>query len=274
VRFLRLSYAIVTAFWTGFFFVFCLQVLLFLFLDLAIQAGATSKQEASWGKALGAILAFPGFVYGLSCALVIAGAYIMDTWRGHYLIRNFTFKSMAASTVEWTFFLFFLGLPLLVMCLTLLSRRDDWWEITILFWFSCVVAFYIIFAANVVFYEMQACWQVTKNKNKKENDGWLTLILSSIYSRQCHMYSGRLTVSFLAMGSIRDSEYTDSASRSNMVDSTYKETMSWRSKWTTWSKFSKETGWGFFEAIEPKKERIYTIDDARYVLHRDFLPFI
>jgi hypothetical protein len=56
VRFLRLSYAIVTAFWTGFFFIFCLQILLFLFLDLAIQAGATSKQGAHWGKAMGTCL--------------------------------------------------------------------------------------------------------------------------------------------------------------------------------------------------------------------------
>lgn len=53
VRFLRLSYAIVTAFWTGFLFVFCLQILLFLFLDLAIQAGATTKQPPNWGKAIG-----------------------------------------------------------------------------------------------------------------------------------------------------------------------------------------------------------------------------
>jgi hypothetical protein len=53
VRFLRTSYLIVTAFWTGFLFVFCLQILLFLFLDLAIQAGATSKQPPNWGKAIG-----------------------------------------------------------------------------------------------------------------------------------------------------------------------------------------------------------------------------
>jgi hypothetical protein len=53
VRVLRTSYLIVTAFWTGFLFVFCLQILLFLFLDLAIQAGATSKQAPNWGKAIG-----------------------------------------------------------------------------------------------------------------------------------------------------------------------------------------------------------------------------
>jgi hypothetical protein len=53
VRALRLMYAIVTAFWTGFLFIFCLQLLLFLFLDLAIQSGATSKQGPNYGKAIG-----------------------------------------------------------------------------------------------------------------------------------------------------------------------------------------------------------------------------
>jgi hypothetical protein len=167
--------------------------------------------------------------------------------------------------VEWIFFLFFLGLPILVMCLSLLARLDNWWEITSLFWVSCVAGFYFLFATNVIFYEMKACWEVTKNKNQKENESWFNLVKTSILSRQVHMYSGRVTISYLALGTIQDAEYTDSASRRNMVDVTYKETMSIRSKWTTWKRFSKEAGWGFFEAVEPKKERIYSIDDARDV---------
>lgn len=197
--------------------------------------------------------------------MVIAGAYILDTWRGHLLIRNFTFKNLRQTVVEWIFFLFFLGLPVFVMCVTLLSRVDNWWAITSLFWVACVAFFYFLFTANVIFYEMKACWEVTKNKNKKDNDSWFALIRSSILSRQIHMYSGRTRISYLALGTIQDAEYTDSASRRNMVDVTYKEHMSFRSKLTTWRRFSKESGWGFFEAVEPKKERIYNIDDARDV---------
>ena len=108
---------------------------------MAIQVGATNKQESpNWGKAIGVILSFPGFVYSLSCALVIAGAYIMDTWRGHFLIRNFVLKNMKAATVEWLFFCAFLGLPLLVLCISLLARTDRFWEISIFVWFACVVA--------------------------------------------------------------------------------------------------------------------------------------
>lgn len=53
VRVLRLLYAIVAAFWTGFLFILCLQILLFLFLDVAIQSGATSVKKANWGRAIG-----------------------------------------------------------------------------------------------------------------------------------------------------------------------------------------------------------------------------
>jgi hypothetical protein len=94
VRFLRISYALVTAFFTGFLFIFCLQVLLYLVLDLALESGATSHQEANWFRAMGAIFGFPLLVYGFSSALVLAGAYISDTLQGHDLIRNFTFRGM------------------------------------------------------------------------------------------------------------------------------------------------------------------------------------
>jgi hypothetical protein len=190
----------------------------------------------------------------------------MDTYRGHLLIRNFTFRNLRNTVVEWIFFLFFLGLPILCMCLMLLARVDNWWEITSLFWVASVAGFYFLFTFNVVFYEMKACWDVTKNKNGKDNESWLALIKSSILSRQVHMYSGRTVISYLAMGTIQDAEYTDSASRRNLVEPTFHERMSIRSKWTLWKRFSTEgDGWGFFESVEAHKERIYDIDDARDV---------
>ena len=113
---------------------------------------------------------------------------------------------------------------------------------------------------------MKACWDVTKNKNKKENESWFALIKASILTRQVHMYSGRKVISYLAMGTIQDAEYTDSASRRNMVDPTYEEKISFRSKMTLWKRFSAEgNGWNFFEVVEEHTERIYDIDDARDV---------
>ena len=111
---LRSIYTIVTAFWTGFLFVFSLQVLLFLTLDLvsrllatvwlrfehsadlfswygqAIQLGITSDNEPHFATAVGVFASFPAFISGLSSGLVIGGAFIQDVWRGHSLLRNFS----------------------------------------------------------------------------------------------------------------------------------------------------------------------------------------
>ena len=164
LRLLRLTYTIVTAFWTGFLFVFCMQLLLFLFLDLAIQLGITDQQDAKGPAAAGAILGIIPLVHGLSAGMVIAGAFVMDTFRGHRLVRNFSFKKLSTLVVEWIFFAFFLGFPLLLMCFTLLSGTDDWWAITGVFWVSCIAFFFVLFTINVVFYEVRACMEVMRNR--------------------------------------------------------------------------------------------------------------
>jgi len=261
VRFLRIIYVIVAAFFLGFLFVFCLMVLLFLFLDLAIQVGATSQQSANWRVAMGVIFSFIPFVYGLASALVIGGAFIQDTWSGHTLIRNFAFRNMDAVTFEWVFFGFFLGFPILVFCITLLARTDWWWSITSLFWFCCVLAFYIIFAVNVIFYEMRACWEVSQNRYKHDVDTSWQHIKRSIHLRQIATYSGRKDTIYLSIGSIQDSEYTDKSTRENMIESTHKEEVHWRAKITLLPFLAK---WGLYENLaEP--ERVYSIDDARDV---------
>lgn len=263
VRFLRIGYALVTAFWTGFLFVFCLQVLLFLVLDLAIEMGATSKGEQNLWKAFGALLAMPTLVYGLSSAMVIAGSYIMDTIRGHYLIRNFAFRSIAPVTVEWMFFCFFLGFPSIVMCLSLLSRSDSWWEITLLFWFSCILAFFCIFCFNVIWYEFKACWEVIRNRYNDDNDGFFHVLRICILLRQVATYSAKKSITYISYGSIIDAEATDKAeTRANMIPQSYEEKISWFAKTSMYKRLIK---WGWFIDLAGREERYYKIDDVRDV---------
>lgn len=83
VRFLRITYALATAFWTGFFFIFCVQILLFVFLDLAIQFGITTGDDIRWGAGLGVMFSIFPFIHGLASGLVIAGVYVVvrDSYR-------------------------------------------------------------------------------------------------------------------------------------------------------------------------------------------------
>lgn len=200
------------------------MVLLFLCLDLAVELGVTSKQAPNPAKAVGVILSFPVFVYGLSSALVLAGAYLMDTWQGHPLVRNFTFRRLPPSIVEWIFFLFFLGLPLIAMAFSLFSKTPNWWEYTCLSWFCSVVAFYLTFWVNVVVYELFTVWELVKNHYRDNNNRDLSnleILHRFILMRQISFYGGgRKTTSAIARGTIRDSEQTDDISKRWLVDGT------------------------------------------------------
>ena len=67
VSILRISYSVVCALWTGFFFVFCLQVLLFLVLDLAIESGATAiNASVNVGTTIGVVFAIIVLVHTFS----------------------------------------------------------------------------------------------------------------------------------------------------------------------------------------------------------------
>jgi hypothetical protein len=253
----------VAAFWTGFLFVFSLQILLFVVLDLAIQVGATSHTYTqNWFNALGVIFSLVPFVYGLASGLVIAGAFVMDTWRGHVLIRNFSFRKVKAVFAEWLFFAFFLGLPLFVMGCSLLSRSDEWWVITVLFWFSCVLVFFAFFAANVVFYEIRATLEISKNAYHDQNQGFFHVLKRAILLRQINRYSGVTYVTYMSLGSVKDSEETDKAQEDfNIIPETRQESVPYRTKITQTDRAAR---WRLYQACRTPEE-VYTIDDARDV---------
>jgi hypothetical protein len=84
LRFLRAIYSLFCVFFLGFLVIFCLQLLLFLISDLTIEVGLTSKGDIHPFEAVGCILALPLYVVGLASSLVIAGAFVVDTWKGTY----------------------------------------------------------------------------------------------------------------------------------------------------------------------------------------------
>ncbi|KAL7567975.1 hypothetical protein ACA910_019683 [Epithemia clementina (nom. ined.)] len=264
LRLLRLAYTIAAAFWAGFLFVFGMQLLLFLFLDLAIQLGVTGQQqEAKAYLAIGAILGILPLIHGLASSMVLAGAFIVDTNRGHQLVRNFTFSRYSSVTVEWVFFAFFLGFPVLVMCGTLLSGTDDWWTITGVFWVSCIALFYVIFTINVIFYEVRACMEVVRNQYKDDDDSFFAVVKRSIILRQLATYGGSMNRTYVSRGHIEDSEYTDKSSADDLVEGTLHERKNLRARI---GMLFAECGW--FEHMEIK-QRFFTVEDAR-----DVRPFI
>ena len=93
-------------------------------------SGYTVNAEFHFGNIIGVVLAMVTFVIAFTEALVIAGHYILDTFHGHSLSKQFVFKNLSATAVDWVFFFFFLFAPLIIMCISLFMRRPNWWEIT------------------------------------------------------------------------------------------------------------------------------------------------
>jgi hypothetical protein len=150
-------YAVVSALFAGFLFVFFLQVLLFLVLDLSIEAGATSgDSNLHLGNMLGVILAIIAFSHYFAEALVIATQFIYDTWCDHPLSKSFILSKKKGGHVfiEWAFLTAFLLIPAVVAIFTLFIGLEDFWFYTAITWFTAVMIFYLVFALNVVYYEV------------------------------------------------------------------------------------------------------------------------
>lgn len=249
----------------GFLLVFCVQVLLFLVLDLAIECGATSKSEVNVGAAAGVILSIPIFIFGFASALVIAGHYLLDTWKGHPLIKNFVFSSFHPILTEWIAFAVYLGVPLFVMGTTLLSKTSHWWEITSLVWFYCVFVFYVFFTVNVVWYETRACWEVMKNRFDDDVDSFVNLVGRSILVRQINSYSGQQSIRFLAYGTLDIRKSSRRMQHDHVaVVNTRKESKGLWTRLTLLPFLSTNKGLGLFEHLTVP-EPVYTVEEARGV---------
>jgi hypothetical protein len=204
VMFLRAVSTVVTFLWSGFLFVFCTQILIFLVMDLVVYLGGTTGSDVAVGRAIGSFLSFPLFIHGLSQALIIAGHFIADTWASHYLIKTLVFRTRNSVLAAWTTFCFFLGFPLFCMGVSLLSGRPDWWSITALFWFSSVSVFYVIFALVIIYYEIKACLEMVANEYNIQNDDKLELIKKCILLRQVNTLSGKKSRVYMARGTLHN----------------------------------------------------------------------
>eukprot|EP00814_Leptocylindrus_danicus_P000692 CAMPEP_0116028594 /NCGR_PEP_ID=MMETSP0321-20121206/15519_1 /TAXON_ID=163516 /ORGANISM="Leptocylindrus danicus var. danicus, Strain B650" /LENGTH=946 /DNA_ID=CAMNT_0003502573 /DNA_START=63 /DNA_END=2906 /DNA_ORIENTATION=- len=255
LKFLRACYSIVTVFWSGFLAVFCLMMILFLVLDLTIQIGATSIQEANNANFLGVLLSVPVMVLGMAEALVIATHFVADTWGGHTLIRNFMLGKFHVVVAEWFSFVLYLGLPILVMCFALITKSDTWWETTSLTWFGCMCGLYVVFSVAVVFYEVSSCLTIMKNFSGDDCDKPISLLKRSILLRQQQTYSGKRLSTRMALGAL--------SARGKTWDEAVnvRESISIYSRFTCW--IAGLRCFELFKKLEGDGKRIYTLNEVR-----------
>jgi hypothetical protein len=147
----RASYTLVMVLMMGFLLIFCLQVLLFLFVSLIMEGGLTSKQRLSVFYLLGTLFSIPIFSYGLGSVLTMATEFVHDTWQGQFFFQSILHWN--AVSIDLVSFALFLGIPLAVM-LSHMFTNKHWSQTTALTWFGCVTAAFCLFCFAVFVFEI------------------------------------------------------------------------------------------------------------------------
>ena len=171
---LRGFYALMAFLLSGFIFIFCIQILLFLFIGLITESGSTGTNTETFqgGPFISTFLSLPVFIYGLSNFMATATAFTSDIGRGSNFIRSVANLNEDNVFFDWATFVFFMLVPFVVGCGTLYSKQDDWWEITASTWLICIFSYYLIFVILILFYEVRGCLILTSThpKLRKEFD--------------------------------------------------------------------------------------------------------
>lgn len=189
MRVFRSFYALISIFFAGFVLIFCLHVIIFLFFDMAAEVSGNDNIVAL----LGALFSLPLFVYGLSSTMTMAVHFVGDVWGGHSFLRNMCRWDVVWT--EWIAFFVFLGAPVLTMCITLFARTENWWEVTLLTWFSFIFGFWGYYAAAVLYYEMTGCILLMQQLDPELSK--FDLLRRAILLREIHNLSAAETRTYL-----------------------------------------------------------------------------
>jgi hypothetical protein len=176
------------------------------------------------------------FTYAFAMCMVIATTFVYDAWTGHYLVKLFFFNNRYGNVlVDWIFFCFFVLFPLFVMCITLVAQLERWWEITMLFWYSCVSLFFAVFCCNVVFFEIQGAINFLRKRPDMVDQPLVAIIREAILLRQRASYSGYRTRDYLSRST---SLHATDASEDDVQTWNRKETVGWWARITLLPLFS------------------------------------
>jgi lipase ATG15 len=235
---LRGSYTLITIFFSGTVAVFAISFIFFLVTDLTIAAGYTSIQSITPVTAAGVFLALPVVVYGLASGLVVAGSFISDTWQGNPLMKRYCFSASSEVLFEWTLFIAYLGLPIMVVCVCLLSVTPNWWEISLLTWFASVAALFVIYAFTIAYFETRVCLTLVSTLGEEDQSNWKTF-LQCIVLHQTAVYAGYKRITCFCKGTT----HIHSSDGGDILRDTYHERRALYTRWTMWSFISTPNTW-------------------------------
>jgi len=216
--FLRTTYSLVALLVLGFIWAFCMQVILFLFMNVFAQGGKPTAYNLTTGDEdvregtidssvlIGSLCSIPVFVYGFASMLAIGNSVVLDTWNGSPLFGQLLLgcSNNTKVVMEVICFVVFLGIPGMTLAVATLSKSDLWWETTLSVWVVDILVFMAFYALLVVWTETSTCLELTRLNSMLSLDvdhSWWTLILEALGNTQIMFYSGYERVLYLVASS-------------------------------------------------------------------------
>jgi hypothetical protein len=187
LRALRAFYTLISLLMLGVLFVFCAQVVLLQFLEIPRYEGNATGYKLDVDRMLATLFSLPLFLYSLGSLMVLATAFVGDTWGGHGLYAMMlNFKSNL--TVEWFCFAVYIVIPFLTMMITLFVAVQNWWEISCLVWIGSIFLVFVCFSALVIYHELKLCYDLVRIQHP-ELSFW-NLVVKTIITTQTQRYAG------------------------------------------------------------------------------------
>ena len=161
---LRGIYALIAAFMGGFLFILGFDILLFLFIHIV----TAFNEDLADGTInfVSAFLSVPVFVYSLAFIMTLVTNFVVDTFYGNPFLRSF---GLGIVLTEWIVFIFYLGVPLLTLIITLFLGRSNWWELSLITWFASVILLWCFFSACVFYFEVTQCLNMERERRGEED---------------------------------------------------------------------------------------------------------
>jgi len=264
LRSLRLAYTLISLLIFGYAFALCFQIILFLFLNLPVDAGLTTgetKQDVV--KVISTLFSVPIFLFGLSSLMAIGTTFVGDCWSGGYLIRAVFSLPVVMSDI--LYFIFFLLIPALTFIGTLFAHFEDPWEVTCYAWIATTGFVFCCFGLAIVWCEVSACFQLmsihyNENDNDEDNNNILLQIQRAILLIQMQKYAGTRIEEYLISGEdvAPDGGYSFSEKHQPI-----------QVKRSLYTRLTQMRCLSFmWESLNPPK-RLYSIEEVR-----DVLPFV
>jgi len=271
LRLLRLWYALISILIMSYFFVFCFQIILFLFMNLPVESGVSSlqPQERDYGVMIfGTLLSVPVFLYGMSTLMAGTSTFVGDSWSGGTLLK--AVFNLETTLTELIYFACFILVPVLTFIVSALAGHENPWEQACFAWVPTITVLFCVFFLAVVWREIDACFTLLRihyNEEPTNSTGTGTstttiwqemgrLILLS----HTHTYSGHVKEQYLVAGD----DFTP--------DGGFTSSPEYEPEWIRKGWYTRLTELSCFQCMyetldEPK--RLYEMDEVR-----DVMPFV